>query len=96
MGILGLVIGTLAAQVCGTVIYNRLGGPSDPEHSAQLRFVAGITSTACASVIFVFTGVHEWLLPGSHWGLSVFMAGCLAFVQGILSPTRPVAPPDKP
>ena len=83
MGILGFLLGTMAGVVGGRVAYRRVTR-KDSNRDVGGRVVAGITTAACASLVYVISDVHDWLLPGSSWGMSVFMGICMGIAQTVL------------
>jgi hypothetical protein len=84
MGILGFVVGTILGLGCGRVAYRLVTRKPGSDRDVQGRVVAGITTAACASLVYVILDVHEWLLPGSSWGMSVFMGVCMGIVHAVL------------
>ncbi len=91
MAILGVVIGLLAGVIGGAAVYRLIRARSQQKVLASIA--AGLTTTVCASPIFIAFGVHRWLGgPEAPWTASVFLALCYGICQGVLFKDRPRSP----
>jgi hypothetical protein len=90
MGVLGFIIGTLAGQLCGGVVYSRVSATERPLRRLAASIAAGFATAASASAVYVAFGVHRWLNgPESSWGPSLFLGVCMGICQAVLFRDRP-------
>ena len=90
MGVLGFIIGTVAGQLCGAVVYSLVNASERPLRRLAASISAGLATAACASAVYVLFGVHRWINgPESSWGPSVFLGICIGICQGVLFRDRP-------
>jgi hypothetical protein len=89
VGVLGVVIGVMAGQLCGAFIYQRIN--TRPGRKIIASVAAGLVTVLCASPVFIAFSVHRWLAgPEASWGASVFLAVCFGICQGVLFKDRPL------
>ena len=98
----GFIIGSFVAQFLAAYAYWKVrgSGGSPPTRPEWLAVVAdGVAYVLVASPIYIAGGVQHWLLGAeASWGVSVFMAVCMALVHAVLFRGRPSLrrPPTPP
>ena len=89
----GFIVGSFVAQFFAAYIYWQVRGPDASLHRRPEWLAAAADGAAyilVASPIYIVTGVQSWLLGAeASWGISVFMAVCMALAHAALLRGKP-------
>jgi hypothetical protein len=91
-GIVGFVLGTMAAQFAGAWTY-RTAKRRLALGEVKAAITSGLATAVVAASAYIPFDVHEWLGGrGVSWDVSVFMAVCMGIAQAVLFRGRPLEP----
>ena len=93
MGILGVVLGTLAGQFAGAWMFLKVRREAQGSLRSEVAaaVTAGVTTAIVSAPIYVVLGVSSWISGGDgRWGISAFLAICVGICQAVLSRSRPL------